>query len=541
MAEPTIQEILQAELANVPLPEGIKLDVITSQKLIDRIIPLMTAFSRTQVQEAQKVKDKTGLSIAALAKSILDSPDEIPDVQGFVNDIAAGNYDGKWVNEMITTLSKHWLAGPIFSIVIAGLHAATSVYGFATVSAEKTRQTANETIRPYLQDLATLTRQYYRDVNSQLPVIKEMRKMGIADNKITEYIDNARYFLPVDMLARLWHREEITEGQFNQGLRDNTLNEEDVQRIKPALYSYPGVGDLVSFAVREVFSPELASELGLYSDMPEEFIVEAKKAGLPEDYAKMYWAAHWQPVPLGQAFEMFHRQVIDRDQLISLIKVNDYMPNFREELIDISYNPILRIDLRRMYRSGLIDFEELVKGNMDLGYRIEDAEKIAVWTDEEYANENKEITKTDIISLYVLGHFTYNVAYNALLDTGYNEYSATDLLLKEDLKQLEKEQKRVTALYKKAYLQDTLETEDIKAKLLSAKFTIKEIDNIIDEWDVVYKEKVTYLTAKQLEGIFKNDIWEHDEVYDYLIKIGYSSHDTDALLTLWSIGLEEEE
>jgi len=540
MAEPTIQEILQEELASVQLPEGIELDVITSKKLIDRIIPLMTAFSRTQVQEAQKVKDKTGLSLAALAKSILDSPDEIPDVKGLIKDISAGNFDGRFVDEMITKLSKHWFMGPLFSMVIAGLHATTSVYGFATVSAEKTRQTANETIRPYLQDLATLTRQYYRDVNSQLPVIQEMRKMGIADKKITEYIDNARYFLSVDMLARLWHREEITEKEFNQGLRDNTLNDADVDRIKPALYSYPGVGDLVSFAVREVFSPELASELGLYSDMPDDFIIEAKKAGLPEEYAKMYWAAHWQPVPLGQAFEMFHRQVIDKERLINLIRVNDYMPNFREELIEISYRPILRIDLRRMYRSELIDFEELVKGNMDLGYSVENAERIAVWTDEEYANENKEITKADIISLYVLGHFTYDEAYNALLDTGYNEYSANDLLLKEDLKQLEKEQKRIKTIYKKAFLHDTLETDEIRAKLLSAGLTTKEIDELIADWSVEYKQTVKYLTAAQLEEIFKNDIWEQDEVYDYLVKIGYSVHDTDALLTLWSIGLEEE-
>lgn len=541
MAEPTIQEILQAELAKVPLPEGIELDVITSKKLVDRIIPLMTAFTRTNILEVQKVKDKTGESMAELAMRIMATPDKDLDVTAFVKDIQAGTLDGRWIDEATRWLTSNWLTGPLLTLVIAGLHIVTTVFAHASVSSEKTRQTANETIRPYLQDLNTLIRQYYRDVNSQLPVIKEMRKMGIPDFKITEYIDNAKYFLPVDILARLWHREEITNKEFNQGLRDNTLDESDIKRIKPALYVYPNVSDLVSFAVREVFSPELAAELGLYSDMPGDFISEAKKAGLKEEYAKMYWAAHWQPVPLGQAFEMFHRQVIDKKQLIDLIRVNDYMPNFREELVEISYSPILRIDLRRMYRSGLIDFEELVKGNMDLGYNEDDAEKIAIWTDEEYANENKEITKSDIISLYVLGHFTYQAAYDALIDTGYNEYSATDLLLKEDLKAAQKKQKRLISIYKKAYMHSTLEVNDIKANLLSAGLGIKEIDNIIADWSVERKEPLKYLSPKQIEDIFKNGIWEIDETSEYLLKIGYSEYDTQSLLTLWSIDSDKGE
>jgi hypothetical protein len=49
-------------------------------------------------------------------------------------------------------------------------------------------------------------------------------------------------------------------------------------------------------------------------------------------------------------------------------------------MIEVSYNPVTRVDLRRLYRLGVIDYKELIERYKDLGYTDRDAELLAQFT-----------------------------------------------------------------------------------------------------------------------------------------------------------------
>ena len=86
------------------------------------------------------------------------------------------------------------------------------------------------------------------------------------------------------------------------------------------------------------------------------------KAGLPEEQARNYWAAHWELPSAQMGYAMFQRRIIDHETLVMLLKSLDIMPFWRDKLIEMSYNPLTRVDVRRMYGLGVLSEEEVYNG-----------------------------------------------------------------------------------------------------------------------------------------------------------------------------------
>ncbi|GAI69295.1 unnamed protein product, partial [marine sediment metagenome] len=82
-----------------------------------------------------------------------------------------------------------------------------------------------------------------------------------------------------------------------------------------------------------------------------------------------------------QGFEMLHRDVITPEQLNSLFMATDIMPWWREKLQAISYSPLTRVDVRRVFKMGIIDREQVYRTYLDLGYNEEKAEWLTSFTE----------------------------------------------------------------------------------------------------------------------------------------------------------------
>jgi len=95
-------------------------------------------------------------------------------------------------------------------------------------------------------------------------------------------------------LIDYWRRELISDGQLNIELKDLGWTDSYVKLIKEAAYPPPGVQDLITMAVREVFTPEVAESFGQFQDVPQAYLEWSSKIGLSREWALNYWAAHWQ-------------------------------------------------------------------------------------------------------------------------------------------------------------------------------------------------------------------------------------------------------
>ena len=141
----------------------------------------------------------------------------------------------------------------------------------------------------------------------------------------------------------------------------------------------PGPGDLVRFELREVFRTKEREEL-IYQGTSKMFSESMAKMGFSQYWADSFWAAHWELPSIGQLNEMLQRHVIDEETWESYVKRNDYVPSMMPQLKEIIYSPFTRVDIRRMWDLGVLTDEESVTAYEANGYNRENAEKLLMFT-----------------------------------------------------------------------------------------------------------------------------------------------------------------
>jgi len=204
----------------------------------------------------------------------------------------------------------------------------------------------------------------------------------------------------------------------------------------------PGPSDLIHMAVHEVFNPSLRETLNLDAEFPDAFLPWALKLGYSEDWARNFWADHWALPSPSQGYEMLHRDEIDMPRLESLLKALDYAPVWRQPLINIAYNPITRVDLRRLYKSGIITEEVVFKGYKAQGYNDENARYLTDYTKKYYSPEDAsqlddmaDLAVSTFRTAYRRHVITRDEALDKIVEAGYTE-DVADFLLSIDDAQL---------------------------------------------------------------------------------------------------------
>lgn len=261
------------------------------------------------------------------------------------------------------------------------------------------------------------------------------RKQTLADLGFTEDIFNGinnanKAEIDLGLNIALYWRGEITLNTFTERLKALGLNETRANDIIKAVAVIPNVGDLIRMAVREAFSPDVISKFQYGEAFPGEVLQYTKQQGLSDDWVKRYWYAHWELPSPTMGYEMLHRLRPNRtntpftdSDLDLLLRTADYAPYFRERMKAISFNPITRVDLRRLHKLHVLDDNELYEGYLDLGYDVKNARYL---TDFTIKNEdaNGEVKQDKYKSL------SFNVLRN-LWEKGIIDDSKLDDFLKK--------------------------------------------------------------------------------------------------------------
>lgn len=224
-----------------------------------------------------------------------------------------------------------------------------------------------------------------------------------------------------------WNRDFISEGEATDELRRRGFGGSRLAAMQKLRYRLPPLTDLTRMAVREVFDPAQRSALTLDADYPAALTAPAKALGLEEVWARNYWAAHWDLPSPTQGYEMLHRGIISEQQLADLLRALDYAPVWRGRLRDISYNPLTRVDVRRMYAAGVIDLARVKRAYLDIGYNDANATALTEFTKRNYAPGdkttgvvNRELTAGVIRQSYRRHIITRDDALRRLIEAGYD-------------------------------------------------------------------------------------------------------------------------
>ena len=344
---------------------------------------------------------------------------------------------------------------PILAI-LGGIGGTLGIASFFRPLVEKITYGLHEKFPVLIPDVQTLIDAKYKNLIDDNVFYDLMKKNGYDKDVADLLYDNAKRYLTISEVITLYRRGFLGDKEFKNLMYANRVPEDEILTYLKLTEYFPSPSDLVRFAVREVYTPDVIDKFRLDEDLPEKFLEEASKAGLPEEQAINYWRAHWELPSVQQGYEMFHRGIISEDELKLLMRTLDIMPFWRDKLIQLSYSLPTRVDVRRMYRLGVIDREQVKDFYIRLGYTEDNAEALTKFTELNETDELRGLTRAGILKSYKLGIISRQDALDALLAIDIPEDVANFYLDQTDwefnISLLDKYIENITQLYNYGYI-----------------------------------------------------------------------------------------
>ena len=333
-------------------------------------------------------------------------------------------------------------------------------------------------------------------------------------------------------LGRLLTRGEMSDGEFNVQMGKRGYEQAEINKVKLLLQVIPPLSDIIRMAVREAFTPEVVSRFQLHAELPSEMVSWAKKQGLSEDWAKAYWAAHWELPSLSMGFEMLHRGEINQGDMALLIRTHDVSPFWRDKLLAISYSPYTRVDVRRMFKAKVLGPKEVLQSYMDIGYDREKATKMTEFTIALANETERDLTKAEVLKGFAIGYFREGEAREQIIALGYSEDEADYYIAKVLYDLWQKEIKEAVKYLQQQYVTSLIEETEVYSELGRLNVPSTQINRYLHEWDIKRKAKTKTLTREVLGRLRKAKIIKDEEYVSEMAGIGYREKYIDWLLQL---------
>ena len=414
----------------------------------------------------------------------------------------------------------------------------------------------NKKLRLTYLDKGELLELIYRYPQESAEAIENLQEMGFSDVRINQLIRISRNALNVSELVNLWLRKEIDTVTLEDELSKLHYVKEDIERIKKLAYYIPTPNDIIRLAVRDAWNDQAANRFGYDEDFPAEFGEWSEKQGLSRYWAKRYWRAHWELPGTTLAYEMYHRlregrtqNTFTRSDLETLLKIADYPRYFRDRMIEVSYEPFSRVDVRRMYKIGILNYDEVVEAYKDIGYDDKKAKLLADFTVKYETGDEDSILdkyKNQTINLikegYLTGLLDKQTCVTKLNALKYSNENVDTLLSLWDFESSikytptykQEYKKDVKAIIEKAYSNRLINNQEAHKYLTSIGFTEQDIELLLGTID--YAVDLSYLDS-QIEVIqeqYVNRLIDENEVVSELGKLNCSGERIKKLLDMWS-------
>ncbi|MBA7641288.1 hypothetical protein ES703_48965 [subsurface metagenome] len=386
--------------------------------------------------------------------------------------------------------------------------------------------------------VAELVEMRHREIITESEYLKMCREFGFDSTISGQLFQASTNLLTIYDYITLWRREKLSESELDKKLKETRLNSAEIQRAKDVTLFFPSPGDLVRFAVREVYTPAIVSKFGMLQDLPDMFISESRKAGLPEDQAKNFWASHWELPSPRMGFEMLHRRIIDDDTLKLLLKALDVMPFWRDSMIKLSYNPLTRVDVRRMYRLGVLNETEITDSYLDLGYSPENAARMTRFTVAYETDELTGVTRASVMSAFKKGIVTIEQLQSYLVDFGYSEDVVSFWLSMAVYDQEAAKVDLIVTELKAQYKSGMSTIDQVRNQLVIYDLPATYISKIVGDLKLQESEKVRLPSKADLEAWIKIQAIDELEYFNRMTMIGYTQEDITMYLTQMALELD---
>lgn len=439
------------------------------------------------------------------------------------------------------------IAAAAFDFMITLVSMIILPMNMAQIKANRQMQNYRQCYPDMLMQPGDLASALHRNLISTDKAGQDLEKQGYSTEDATVLLNTAFQIPDIQFLFSMYYRGLKTTDELWQDLKSRGYKESDIRRLIEISFYIPPPQDLISMAVREVFSEETARAQGQYDDFPEEFAQYAEMQGISREWAERYWAAHWRLPSEQMGFEMLHRRVIDDKKLESLLVALDIMPGWREEIKAISYNPLTRVDIRRMNALGVLDDQETYDAYLDIGYNPENAQRLLEFTKELNAEESSvnaevvsSLTRSSIMGFYNDGMIDDTVALGLLVNAGIDAVSAALFIQAADFDRERKERKQDVAIILDKYRFKSLDYAQAADHIRALGLESRETELALLDLDRLRERDNKMPSKADLAKFWKAQIITDDDYVNNMILLGYNQQWARRYLELLKGGIEPD-
>lgn len=463
--------------------------------------------------------EETGFVRTSEIRSILLNDPSAPD---FVKNIVRGIETNRGQGDFLMIVS--------FGIISIVAHVMTVLNPYMELG----RQYWNRQVKPSVSPVGETIEAYVKGQVSDSWLNDVLERNGYTRAEVEPLIRKSQAGLPVTEIISLLLRGDIDEETARNRIKFLGVRDGDIDDILKLRWIIPGPSDLIRMAVRDAWNDDAVKTFGYDDDFPSEFAEWASKQGLSPEWAKRYWRAHWELPGVNQGFEMLHRGIITRKQLELLLRIKDIPSFWRNGLINLSFNPYTRVDIRRMFEKGFVTEEEVYLNYLDLGYDEDKATKLTLWTIEEYGTDYRNISKSTISRSYTNGIITKKEAEQYLNDIGLNPIEVELIITDLDLRIQEEYEKELVENVRLQFVSREIEEPRVFEVLNKLNPPSGFIENKLSIWRIQRDREVRKLTRAEIEKFFKSGIYDDAQVFNEMRRIGYTKEHTQDFIKLWT-------
>ncbi|KKL14540.1 hypothetical protein LCGC14_2514640, partial [marine sediment metagenome] len=138
-----------------------------------------------------------------------------------------------------------------------------------------------------------LTQGNLQQGESKERIIEDIIRGDIHPDRAEQYLDAILTKPATQDIVAYTLRTDSDVTRLDERLTKIGMHPDYLDLHRELAFVIPPVADIITMAVREVFTPEIAARFGQYDDFPAPLEEWGLKKGLSKEWSQRYWAAHW--------------------------------------------------------------------------------------------------------------------------------------------------------------------------------------------------------------------------------------------------------
>lgn len=390
-----------------------------------------------------------------------------------------------------------------------------------------------------------------------------LQEAGLTAQATSDILNLVEAILTPEQLAEMWNRSIVSTSEGREIAARSGMSAEDFDRLAEMGGQPLGVAELGEafrrgfidsgrlrrgivqgpirnewFDVVEKLQFRRMSTVDAADAVNQNFMSEsegraiARANGLDADDFSVLLDTAGIPPGVSFAQEALNRGLLSRGGFRQAFLESRTKNKYLDLLEDMRIRLIPQETMRLMYREGVATRDRTVRNLQQHGFSAADAGSLVDLEDRRRITETRQLTRTQIESLYEQRIITRRDAVDLLSTMGFDDFGVQSIL---DLVDLSRTQKFVNALVtkiKNAYVKRHI-NEIVASGLLDvAGMPVEGRDDLFALWDLERTTIVKDLTPAQITTAFKEGLVSHAVAMSRLQGVGYSQEDADILIKL---------